>query len=144
MTEIVWSDFDGLANRDLYDILALRSEVFVVEQACVFQDVDGRDVLPVSSHALIRDSERIVAYLRVFPSADGELKISRVVTASSHRGRGLAARLMVSAIERFAEAQLVLDAQSQLEGWYQQFGFVVDGDRFLEDEILHTPMRLPQ
>ncbi len=140
--EITWSEFDAIRVRDLYAILALRSEIFVVEQACVFQDIDGRDLLPGNAHAWIRDGDQIVAYLRAFPCRDGGVKLSRVVTAASHRALGHAAALMQEAVERFPTAELVLDAQSRLEAWYQRFGFVVDGERFLEDDIWHTPMRL--
>ena len=142
VSKITWSEFDRIGVRDLYAILAMRSEIFVVEQDCAFQDVDGRDLLDGNNHAWIHDDQQIVAYLRVFPCDNGTLKISRVITASSHRHQGLAAALMRSAIARFPDRPLVLDAQRHLVDWYEQFGFVADGEPFLEDEILHVPMRL--
>ncbi len=146
VNEIIWSKFDGISGRDVYDILALRSSIFVVEQACAFLDPDGRDLLEDTEHAWISGDAaigepRILSYLRVFGDADA-FKISRVVTASSARGRGLAANLMQSTLERYRDHDLVLDAQSRIEDWYVQFGFQPDGNRFLEDDIEHTPMRL--
>ncbi len=140
-SHVEWSDFDSITIRDLYAILALRNAVFVVEQSCVFQDVDGRDLIPGAQHAWIRDGDEIVAYLRVF-ACDDALKISRVVTDARARNRGLAARLLTAALEHFVEGDLILDAQTQLEAWYGSFGFVAAGDRYWEDGILHCPMRL--
>ena len=141
MHTIIWSRFDDLDTPTLYDILRLRSEVFVVEQACAFLDLDGRDQASDTEHAWINVDGRVVAYLRVLTLDDAAVKISRVVTASAERSSGFGRSLMIAAIERFAGREVVLDAQSRLEQWYETLGFVRSGERFVEDDILHTPMR---
>jgi ElaA protein len=130
---------------DLYRILQLRSEVFVVEQDCVYLDVDGRDLEPRTVQLWIDGAQStVVATLRVLWDSDGRARIGRVATAIEARSGGLAARLMERAIELARDggaAEIVLNAQSHLAGWYGRFGFAVDGPTFVEDGIDHTPMR---
>ena len=125
----------------LYGILRLRSEVFVVEQSCVYLDADGRDLEPSTRHLWIEDepSGAVVAALRVLDDADGVTSIGRVVTAKTHRSQGLAGQLVRRAL-RCARPPVRIDAQSHLVDWYAGFGFAVDGDEFVEDGIPHTPM----
>jgi ElaA protein len=133
--------FEDLDPRTAYALWRLRAEVFVVEQQCVYQDLDGRDLEPGTRHvwAALRQGDP-VGYLRVLD--DGEhVRIGRVLVAASHRGRGLADRLMSSAIELVGSRASALDAQSHLADWYTRFGYARDGDDFLEDGIPHTPMR---
>ena len=126
----------------LHGILRLRQDVFVVEQECVYADVDGRDLEPETVQAwAVDDSGQVVATLRVLTEPDGTRRIGRVATARPARGRGLAAELMVVALDLGRES-VVLDAQSHLEGWYSRFGFVRAGEDFVEDGIPHVPMRL--
>jgi ElaA protein len=127
----------------LYAILRLRSEVFVLEQNCVYLDPDGRDLEPLARQLWICDGEAILANLRLLRDPDGSARIGRVVTAPSARGAGLAAQLMLRAIELSAGRAVVLEAQSQLADWYARFGFEVSGAQYLEDDIAHTPMRRP-
>lgn len=135
------SRFDELDTRTFHDIVRLRCEVFVVEQACIYQELDGRDVEPGTGHHWIAgDDGSIVAYARTL--ADHAVtRIGRVVTAPEARGRGVAAGLIGHLVEAL-DGDLVLDAQSHLSGWYERFGFAVDGDEFVEDGIPHVPMRL--
>ena len=125
----------------LYGILRLRSEVFVVEQSCVYLDPDGRDLEPSTRHLWIEDepSGAVVAALRVLDDADGATSIGRVVTAKTHRSQGLAGQLVRRALQ-CARPPVRINAQSHLVDWYAGFGFAVDGDEFLEDGIPHTPM----
>ena len=133
--------FDGLDARTAYDVWRLRQQVFVVEQDCPYPDLDGRDLEPATRHVLLRDDDRLVGYTRVVD--DGPVwRVGRVLLAPSARGRGLADGLMNAALEACPGRDVVLDAQSPLRGWYEGFGFAVDGDEFLEDGIPHTPMRL--
>lgn len=126
----------------LYRILALRSEVFVVEQDCVYLDADGRDAEFDARQLWIENRDGLVlATLRVLGESDGTVRIGRVATARVARGRGLAAALMARALEVSADRAVVLHAQSHLEHWYVRFGFVRDGADFLEDGIPHLPMR---
>jgi len=126
----------------LYEILRLRVDVFVVEQECPYPELDGRDLEPTARLLWSTDDDaRILATLRVLHDGD-DRRIGRVATASSARGRGLAADLMRSAVDECDGRLVRLDAQAHLSGWYARFGFVVDGDEFLEDGIPHLPMTL--
>ncbi|MET9267162.1 GNAT family N-acetyltransferase [Amycolatopsis sp. NPDC004079] len=130
-----------LAAADLYEILRLRSEVFVVEQDCVYADIDGRDLLPETQHLWLASDTEILAYLRVLAEPGGG-RIGRVVTAKSARGQGLAAQLMAAALDG-AVGEFVLDAQTYAQGLYARFGFVAEGAEYLEDGIPHITMRRP-
>ena len=125
----------------LYEILRLRAQVFVVEQACAYLDPDGSDLLPTTVHWWWEDDDGAIdAYLRVIDDSLGR-RIGRVVTAESARHKGRAAALIDSAIAEI-DAPCVLDAQSYLVGWYERVGFEVTGPEYIEDGIPHTPMRL--
>ncbi|MTD59299.1 GNAT family N-acetyltransferase [Amycolatopsis pithecellobii] len=128
-----------LTARQLYGVLRLRAEVFVVEQDCPYLDPDGRDLLPTTRHLWSAGDERIESYLRVVDEGDHH-RIGRVVTAKDARGRGLAARLMTEALEIIGDADSVLDAQTYAQGFYAKFGYVAEGDEFLDDGIPHITM----
>ena len=134
--------FDDLSTRELHDILRLRSDVFVVEQAGVYSDVDGRDIEPDTSHHWIERDGTTAAYLRVLRDNDRTPKIGRVLTAPDARGDGLAAAL-VRTVAAGIDGPVVLDAQTHLAGWYERLGFTIDGPEFVEDGIPHVPMRRP-
>ncbi len=127
--------FEELDARTLYAVLRLRAEVFVVEQACAYLDPDGRDL--DAGHVWMEEDGEVVAYLRII---DGH-HIGRVVTMPAARGDGRAATLIRRALE-LALRPVHLNAQSQLVGWYERFGFVRDGEEFVEDGIPHAPMTL--
>jgi ElaA protein len=137
--------FADLGPATLYALLRLRAEVFVVEQACAFNDLDGRDLEPTARHCWLAGAAdgAPVAYLRVLTDPGATTRIGRVVTVPTHRHQGLAERLVRHAVEHLASPghPVVLDAQSHLVPWYQRLGFAVDGAEFLEDGIPHTPMR---
>ncbi len=123
----------------LYRILQLRSEVFVIEQNCVYADMDGRDLEPEAVQLWIEWSDDVVATLRIVADPAGR-RIGRVVTARSARSDGLGAVLMARALELAAAYDMVLDAQAYLERWYGGFGFTRNGAEFVEDGIPHVPM----
>nr|WP_217270909.1 GNAT family N-acetyltransferase [Frigoribacterium sp. VKM Ac-2836] len=126
----------------LYEILRLRVDVFVVEQDCPYPELDGRDLEPGARLLWFTDDDgRVLATLRVLSDGD-DRRIGRVATAVAARGRGLAADLMRAAVAQSEDRLVRLDAQAHLSGWYARFGFVVDGDEFLEDGIPHLPMTL--
>jgi ElaA protein len=135
------ASFDELDARTAYELWRLRESVFVVEQECAYQELDGRDLEPGTRHVWASAGGEPVGYLRVLDDGD-HARIGRVLVAPSHRGRGLAGRLMAEALTLVGDRPSVLDAQSPLAGWYAGFGFVVDGLEFLEDGIPHLPMRL--
>ena len=134
--------FAELDNATLYGLLKLRVDVFGVEQACPYPELDGRDAEPATRHCWIEEGGVPVACLRVLAEPGGVVRIGRVATATSHRRRGLAAALITEAITMTAPAPVVLGGQSQLVDWYRTLGFEVDGAEYLEDGIPHTPMRL--
>lgn len=144
MTTIHNESFADLAPDVLYALLKLRVDVFVVEQAAPYPDLDGRDTEPGTRHLWITagsDPAEPLAYLRLLAEPDGTMRIGRVVTAAKARGEGHAKRLMSAALEVDPAAPTVLDAQSHLVGWYRRFGFQSAGHEYLEDGIPHTPMR---
>ncbi|HEY3736208.1 MAG TPA: GNAT family N-acetyltransferase [Jatrophihabitans sp.] len=127
----------------LYAILRLRTDVFVVEQECAYPELDGRDVEPGALLLWGEDgARRILGTLRLLIDSPDVRRIGRVATAAHARGSGVAAELVGYAIELAGGAEVVLDAQAHLRGWYQKLGFLVDGPEFVEDDIPHVPMRL--
>jgi ElaA protein len=125
----------------LYRILKLRVDVFVVEQECAYPELDGRDLEPGARQLWIEAAGEIVATLRMLDD-EAAVRIGRVATATSARSAGHAGRLMRRALELAGDRDVVLDAQSYLQAWYEKFGFVRSGGEFLEDGIPHVPMRL--
>jgi ElaA protein len=133
------ASFRDLDATTLYTILKLRSDVFVVEQKCVYADPDGRDTEPGTRHVWLSRGDDIVAYLRILDDGDAE-RIGRVVTAPSARGTGLAARLVAEALTVIGNRLSVLDAQAYLVRFYAKFGYEQTGPEYLEDGIPHVPM----
>ena len=131
--------FDELTARTAYLLWQLRESVFVVEQQCAYPELDGRDLEPQTRHLWIEDPSP-AAYLRVLDDGD-EARIGRVLVAASHRGRGLAERLMRRALELVGERPSHLDAQTYLADWYRRLGYQQTGEEFLDDGIPHVPMR---
>jgi ElaA protein len=140
-TEFRAAFFTELNARTLHDLLRLRVDVFVVEQACAYPEIDGRDVEPGTRHLwLARDGEP-VAYLRILSDPGGVERIGRVVVARSARGEGHAGRLMTEALAVVGQRPCVLEAQSYLADFYARYGFRVTGPEYVEDGIPHLPMR---
>ena len=137
--------FHALSVDDLYDALALRAEVFVVEQACIFQDLDGAD--RDSGHLMGRNDAGVLqAYLRVVDPGVKypEPSLGRVITAAATRGTGLGHHLVAEGIARCLAAwpgqAIRIGAQSRLEAFYASHGFVRDGADYIEDGIPHCEM----
>jgi ElaA protein len=130
--------FADLAPAVLYGILRVRSVAFVVEQDCVYLDADGRDMEDGAVHLWVEDEGEVVACARILREDVGA-SIGRLVTAPTHRARGLGEAVMQRALE-LAPRPARIHAQSHLAGWYGRMGFAVCGPDFLEDGIPHTPM----
>jgi ElaA protein len=127
-----------------YALLRLRVEVFVVEQACPYQELDGRDLDATTRHFWLAPDGAIQdarATLRMLEPVEGEFRLGRVCVARHARGRGAARRLLEAALAEVGDAPCVLDAQTQLVGLYSGFGFEPAGAEFTEDGIAHVPMR---
>ena len=139
--------FDALTTAELYDLLQLRSEVFVVEQACIFQDMDGADAQAM--HLLGSAGGRLVAYARCFATGVkfAEASMGRVITRSSLRGSGIGHALMQQAIaclsRQWGAQPIRIGAQARLEPFYARHGFVKTGEPYLEDGISHIEMLRP-
>lgn len=131
--------FDDLDARAAYALWRLRQQVFVVEQASPYPDLDGRDLDASTRHLLVEDGHELVGCLRLLDEGD-QARIGRVAVAQSHRGRGVAAALMDRAMELVGERAVRLDAQTGLREWYARYGFTVDGPEFIEDGVAHLPM----
>lgn len=129
-----------LTASQLYDILRLRVDVFVVEQVCPYPELDGRDLLPGTRHLWLAGDQGIDAYLRILTEPGGHYRIGRVVTARRARGQGLGARLMAAALGHIGLADSVLDAQTSAQGFYAKFGYRPEGEEFEEDGIPHITM----
>jgi len=149
MSGITWRfvPFDALTTRQLYEVLQLRSEVFVVEQACVFQDLDGADAQAM--HLLGTVEGRLAAYARCFAAGVkyAEASIGRVVTRSDARGSGAGHVLMKQAIacltQHWGPQAIRIGAQARLEPFYRQHGFATTGAPYSEDGIPHIEMLRP-
>ena len=140
--------FSGLSRIELYTLLQLRSEVFVVEQSCAFQDMDGYD--EIALHLLgYTEAGELAAYARLFAPLRlyEQASIGRVVTAPRHRGQGLGRQLLQEALAqcaaRFKGRPIKIGAQQYLRAFYESFGFVAEGERYLEDGIPHLHMVRP-
>ena len=140
--EITIKAFDELSTDELYALLRLRAEIFVVEQTCPYQDLDGKD--QGALHVCLYDGSRLVAYLRVLARGVRypEVCISRVVTAEHGRGWGrlLMQAGMRAAVERFGADAIRISAQCQAIPFYQKQGFAVVSGEYLEDDIPHVEM----
>ena len=140
-----WRSFAQLSTAELYSLLRLRSEVFVVEQQCAYLDIDGRD--SEADHLLAWDSNgRLCGYLRVFgpDAADASARIGRIVTSPRDRKAGLGRWLVRQALDfvaaRYGDVSIKISAQAYLERFYADFGFERSSPDYLEDGILHCDM----
>lgn len=131
-----------LSKEDLYEVLNLRTEVFVVEQNCPYQECDNLDQLSI--HYLYRKNGKIVAYLRLLLPEKNVVKIGRVVVKKSERQNGFGIDIMNAAIEdfkiQFNDSILKISAQQYLDKFYTSLGFVATGKKYLEDDIPHQEM----
>ena len=139
--------FAALTPAELYGLLRLRVDVFVVEQNCPYPELDGRDAEPGTVHLWVADDSTgtggdVLATIRVLENGE-DRSIGRVATAASARGRGLSALLVQRGIELCEGRTIDIGAQAYLEHWYERFGFRRSGPDYLEDGIPHLPMRLP-
>ena len=139
--------FNTLTPHELYTIMRLRNEVFVVEQNCVYQDADKKDLS--CHHLMLWDGEQLAAYARLLPKglAYEQMSIGRVVSAPSHRRTGAGKLLIEQAIEKchalFGEGPIRIGAQLYLKKFYASFGFEQTSDMYLEDGIEHVEMIKP-
>ncbi len=138
--------FNELSPQELYKIMQLRIEVFIIEQKCIFQDADNKD--EGCLHLMGFDNENLVAYTRLAPPGYiyEQASIGRVVTSPLYRDKGIGKELMQRSIEicrqQFGNGNIKIGAQYYLTQFYSSFGFKVISDIYLEDGIEHVYMIL--
>jgi len=144
--EFTFKHFTELTVDELYDILKLRSEIFVVEQDCVYNDLDGHD--KNATHQFLKKNGEIVAYSRLLKpgSRFADYSIGRVVVKESERGTGLGIRMMEEAKQYILNVwkgeRIKISAQKYLQKFYEDLGFFVVTDEYLDDGIPHFGMLL--
>lgn len=140
--------FDELSTHQLYDLLRLRSEVFVVEQTCIYQDIDDKDTQDDVRHLLMVKDSEILGYARLLPAglSYDTPSFGRVIVAKQARGTGFGKQLIASTIEHmqslWPNQSITIGAQSHLVSLYQSFGFKELSAHYLEDGIPHVDMCL--
>ena len=146
MGNIFDQKFHEIDSSFFYKILRLRVDVFVVEQNCPYPELDGFDLALNTRHIWIANEDTPVSYLRLVNEDEKTNRISRVVTSVDNRGEGLA-KTLVEHVINTTSGKLTLDAQTYLENWYMEMGFVTNGETFEEccgqetnPGILHVPM----
>ena len=148
MTEWQWSSFADLPNKDLYEMLAQRQNVFVLEQQCLYPDLDGydQDAWHLLGWKIIDGKRQLAASLRVIaPGVKyAEMSIGRVLSTSAARGTGVGRELLVEGIARAEQLhpghRLRIGAQQYLEAFYGSFGFKTVSAPYDEDGIMHVEM----
>lgn len=142
--EIEVKSFDELSKKELYELLQLRSEVFVVEQDCVYRDIDGKDDRAL--HVMGWEDGKLVAYARCFRSGDyfDKAAIGRILVRENYRKLGYGHKITqasIDAIKRIYKADtIMISAQTYLVIFYECHGFKTTGDRYMEDGIPHIAM----
>ncbi|MBR5720952.1 MAG: GNAT family N-acetyltransferase [Clostridia bacterium] len=142
--DTVVKEFDELSAKELYGIIRARTEVFVVEQKCPYQELDGLDIF--STHLYFSQNGEIAAYLRIVPPGKRfeEVSFGRIFTSLPYRGKGLGAKLMeegIKAAEKiYGKCPIRISAQKHACGFYEKFGFIKDSEEYDEDGIVHIEM----
>ena len=152
MKDITWikKSFAELDVEQLYDLLKLRVDVFVVQQQCAYPELDNKDKDPETIHLIGVQQDMLVAYCRLLAPGQSyqQSSIGRVVIADSHRGQGFAGEMLQVAIAtsntNWPNHGIKIGAQEYLLSFYQSHGFTVDSDAYLEDGIPHVDMVLQQ
>ena len=136
--------FEELTTSELYEILRARAEIFVVEQNCVYQDLDGVDYR--SLHVYYEEDGRIIAYLRAFEKEDMENTVQMGRVLSIEHGIGLGGKILKDGLKIISEKMnpksIYIEAQCYAVGYYEKVGFEVCSEEFLEDGIPHVQMKL--
>ncbi|RRS08157.1 GNAT family N-acetyltransferase [Pseudoalteromonas sp. J010] len=136
--------YNTLTKDELFEILKLRVDVFVVEQACPYPEIDDVDRAPETQHLFLQRDTKILAYARCYRQSDSVASIGRVIVSAEMRGKGVAHTLMEKAIasceQSIPHQRLVISAQCYLDKFYSGIGFVKQGSEYLEDGIPHQDM----
>lgn len=139
----IYSTFEELSGKQLMDALRLRQQVFIIEQDCFYEDIDGSD--PDARHLLMYKKDELAGYLRIFQPGTkyaSESNIGRIVIAPAFRGSGLGPELIKKGISLCEKKPIRIEAQAMLRSYYKQFGFEAEGDVYVVDGIDHLQMVL--
>ncbi len=146
--QYTWFTFAELSRHELYEILRLRQQVFIIEQASLYPDIDGND--PIAQHLIAReDNQKLIGYLRLLPPGTTNRRpaIGRLAIAKPFRGLKMGNRLMTEGIRMagklYADCAIYISAQQHLMPFYGDLGFVSRGEPYDEDGILHIDMIRP-
>lgn len=142
MITTTFQPFHALSIDTFYEILSLRSQVFIIEQQCVYQDLDYKDQQAI--HLQLRDNEKLIGYARILAYDKDSMSFGRIVTAPSHRGQGIGKQLMDMILSylqtHYRQIPIRITAQSYLHDFYQHYGFIAQGCPFDMDGIPHLLM----
>ncbi len=142
--EIKIKKFNELTTEELYKILRVRNEVFVVEQTCIYQDCDNKDYN--SYHLYVEEGNEVVGYLRIVNKGISydEMSIGRVLVKENYRNKGLSRKIMLEAIKFIEEklnfTEIRISGQVYIKGFYESLGFKQVSEEYLEDDIPHVEM----
>ncbi len=148
MLNIQFKSFNELSNEEIYELFKIRSEVFVVEQNCIYNDFDNKDLEAI--HLLVKEDKKIIAYLRILKKdvSFPDPSIGRVLVIKEKRGNGIARLILNKGIEfvfsQFSENAITISAQKYLKNFYCSLGFVPISGVYLEDGIPHLDMSLKE
>ena len=134
--------YEELSNKELEDLFRLRQQIFIIEQQCFYEDIDGYD--DKASHLLIYEEKDLSAYLRIFKPGIKykEASLGRIVVAPSYRGTGLGEKLIRKGLKLCDGGKVRIEAQAALINYYNQFGFKEEGEVYRVDDIDHIQMVL--
>ncbi|MBP2025540.1 GNAT family N-acetyltransferase [Peptoniphilus stercorisuis] len=136
-------NYNELTKDELYNILRLRNQIFIVEQKCYYEDIDNLD--KDSIHIFKKENDNIISYLRIFKE-DGNYHMGRVLVKEENRKNGLSRKLLKYAIEyifnELKEEKIIIEAQDYLKEFYKSMGFVEKSEVYLLDNIPHLIMEL--
>ena len=143
--KLVIKPWEQLSREEINEIFSLRSEVFIVEQECAYQDVDGKD--EIADHVMLHIDNELVGYTRVFPKNTyfKEASFGRAVVKKTHRSQGFGHLLVEKSLKHLKEKKqspIKISAQSYLKNFYSSHGFIAKGEEYMEDGIPHTAMYL--
>ncbi|MBD3616515.1 MAG: GNAT family N-acetyltransferase [Gracilimonas sp.] len=141
--DIIYKTFKELSSKQLEDVFRLRQQVFIIEQNCFYEDIDGYD--DTANHLLFYEGDKLAAYLRVFEPGlkyEGEASLGRIVVSKNFRGTGLGAKLVKKGIELCRGVPIRIEAQAALKAYYNQLGFKEEGEVYSVDDIDHLQMTL--
>ena len=142
----IWRNFNSISKDELYDVLSLRQRVFIIEQDCLYEDLDYSD--QDANHLLLYKDNKLIGYSRVFsPGIKYDAaSIGRIVTDLDYRGRGYGKIITQESIQflknNFPESDITISAQYRLVDFYENLGFETEGNVYLEDDIEHIKMTL--